>query len=978
MAYTYSFTGVGVPSSVLRSDGVEFPQDPGNLYFGEWQVYVAGGGVTSAAAAPTLAQAKTRAAHLIDQRAADVRAAYAHEVDDDDLYHALRLKEAADRPDEVSARGVRFHGNGAYATHTLVGTPLDYGASGDFSICGWMAIRADQGSGDARNTPFYLGTAGFNGVWFQSGDVASPWDMDCTSHNGNDPDSTQAIAANVANGEAWYWCAAYDHTTGLWTFYAGKDGDTDLAEVTAVGDGWSQNPTVLMLAAAGNGTTKSLDGDVTNVVAWTRKLTKANFLAQMKSAAVVDPTAIYDHWPLLDASDLAGAVNGRTFVLTGAVSPGVGDGTIAPADIASGGSTSDAGYPLLTSEVGVGANWTGASVEEVRDAVRAEDSALREQLALIETTRATGHAAVVAAADVPTLERVVGDTVFSTPHRRRVGVARLAMSAPAVTLDRPRVLMPGPAYLALVALMGATSVSQILQPAPAVFQLVAPPLLGGTGWTEFQYSVDSRLIHVANAGLDVAPGDGTEAHPYRTIAHARTFMRDGYPDWILLKRGDTFVETLGANWNLSGRNAFERMGFDAYGTGARPIVDSGLASSFWSWNAHCSHVAIFSLKLVASTYDATNGSPTGIGVYGAQSNVLIEDCEVTGFATNIVLEAHGGRHSGFAVRRCVVTDAWCADDQFNCQGIFAGQVDGLLIEENCLDQNGWRESGVGNVRTFFRHNLYSIENTGVIVRGNFSTGTDALQMRSGATCTGNVCARTVAGLMFGKTDIPNPGGVTVVCTGNAVIEQRPMSAAYPACFGYILTNVVSGVFADNIAANFEGGDQRAVWFPAQPGYAGPIAHDLACARNVAHHAGRWAFDGQEWQYSHVTINDCVSQWAGQCATFQVPTILDPIFLTGGGNSWADLVAGQDHWFSHGGTDVSLADFLAAIGDTTSVAGPVTYSAPTRNLGSYYLSIGGTNDHDAFLAACRLQRKGAWRDDLMAAPAIAHIRDGFDL
>src|SRR5690348_8112357 len=232
----------------------------------------------------------------------------------------------------MAARGIRFHGNGAYAVHTLDGTPLDYGGSGDFSICGWMNIRADQASGDARNCPFYLGDGSFHGIWFSSGDEGEPWDMEAVSVNGNDPISSQLIVSNVPNDADYFWAAAYDHTTGLWTFYVAADGAGGLTSIEAVGSSWSNNPTQIMLAAAGNGSTKSLDGDVTCVKAWTRKLSAVQLLAEMKSPTVVDATNLYDFWALEDEEDLEGS-EGGLFVLTGAVTPGIEAGAMDPVDL---------------------------------------------------------------------------------------------------------------------------------------------------------------------------------------------------------------------------------------------------------------------------------------------------------------------------------------------------------------------------------------------------------------------------------------------------------------------------------------------------------------------------------------------------------------------------------------------------------------------------------------------------------------------
>ncbi|MEO0611667.1 MAG: hypothetical protein AAFZ67_14670, partial [Planctomycetota bacterium] len=75
-----------------------------------------------------------------------------------------------------------------------------------------------------------------------------------------------------------------------------------------------------------------------------------------------------------------------------------------------------------------------------------------------------------------------------------------------------------------------------------------------TGWTEFEASRDTRTIYVAANGRDTNHGRSAN-RPVRTVAEGIRRLRDGRPDWLLLRRGDTFNESLGSNWSKSGRSA---------------------------------------------------------------------------------------------------------------------------------------------------------------------------------------------------------------------------------------------------------------------------------------------------------------------------------------------------------------------------------------------------------------------------------------
>jgi hypothetical protein len=105
------------------------------------------------------------------------------------------------------------------------------------------------------------------------------------------------------------------------------------------------------------------------------------------------------------------------------------------------------------------------------------------------------------------------------------------------------------------------------------------------GWTNFVSSVDSRIVYVSYSSGNDSNNGLSPATPKKTIAAGYELLRDGYPDWLLLSRGDTFnfngqglsgLSTTGNRniWHKSGRSNEERMLFGAYGDEslARPII----------------------------------------------------------------------------------------------------------------------------------------------------------------------------------------------------------------------------------------------------------------------------------------------------------------------------------------------------------------------------------------------------------------------
>src|SRR5205085_1811867 len=77
-----------------------------------------------------------------------------------------------------------------------------------------------------------------------------------------------------------------------------------------------------------------------------------------------------------------------------------------------------------------------------------------------------------------------------------------------------------------------------------------------------------------------------------------------------------------------------------------------------------------------------------------------------------------GKLSDVRLRRNVVVDAY-SDASNHSQGLFADGVNGLLLEGNVFDHNGWSERVANAPATIFNHNLYlTVRTTGVVATGN--------------------------------------------------------------------------------------------------------------------------------------------------------------------------------------------------------------------------------------------------------------------
>lgn len=312
------------------------------------------------------------------------------------------------------------------------------------------------------------------------------------------------------------------------------------------------------------------------------------------------------------------------------------------------------------------------------------------------------------------------------------------------------------------------------------------------GWSVVTPSVDSRIIYVANDGDDANDGM-TDDLPKETIAAGHALLRSGSPDWLLMKRGDTFAGPL-LN-GVFGRSTTERTLYGTYGSGARPVINCGTSEGIDLGSKN--HVALIGIDLYANGRDpdaAGDGTSTvqGISCNANAANHLIEDCRIRLFKDNIYYQANTAYGiSNIEIRRCVVVDAW--DGIYaHSQGIGIFGVDGVTLSENFIDHNGWHDTGTNGEATVFNHNVYmGSNNKNVTVSGNtFARGSaTGIQMRSGGNCTNNLFIDNPLHLDYGYVNGASAtlGGVSGEVSGNVFFGGGDINGA-PRGFGIQVSN----------------------------------------------------------------------------------------------------------------------------------------------------------------------------------------------
>src|SRR5262249_8380282 len=129
------------------------------------------------------------------------------------------------------------------------------------------------------------------------------------------------------------------------------------------------------------------------------------------------------------------------------------------------------------------------------------------------------------------------------------------------------------------------------------------------------------------------------AAPKQSVHAGMALLRDGFPDWLLLRRGDAWDESFGIP-NLSGRSPEERMVITAYGPSAeRPLLRTGTDDGMTvQTGTRSDSFALVGIHLLPDLYDGTVGAPRGIALFGELHDFLIEDCMIEKYQTNLVLQ----------------------------------------------------------------------------------------------------------------------------------------------------------------------------------------------------------------------------------------------------------------------------------------------------------------------------------------------------
>jgi hypothetical protein len=496
----------------------------------------------------------------------------------------------------------------------------------------------------------------------------------------------------------------------------------------------------------------------------------------------------------------------------------------------------------------------------------------------------------------------------------------------------------------------AAEVQSLRAPPPHPGWTVIPPLDPASG--------ANAVYASASTGNDANTGLSPDT-PVASLAKAVSLLRDNTGDRLLLKAGDTFRESLGA-WTRSGRSPEQPLLITAYGDGPRPrIVCAGSALGILKGEVH--DLALVGLHLSAAgrdpasaDFDPSAPASHGVRIIRPVANLLIEDCRIELFGNNLTLtsgDAPGARLTNVRVRRCQVLDAWSASGATTGQGLYASGCDGLLIEENVFDHNGWHAAVSAAAPNIFRHNLYlSAANSNVTVRGNViaNASSHGLQVRGGGAVEDNLFLDNALHCLI--------AGEIGRFRRNAVLGGRDIDANTPRGFGLTLA-CADGRAAHNLFAHkptTAGAAlmvQRNEWTP--PG----AMHAAFVANTVFNWSGNGLDVTGDCELLELAGNDLQRLAAGR----KVITIKSAVGrLRLAANRYDSAESNPDRWFFRGGSFVPLQRWTQDTGDTSLIRRvPYPDSTPTLP--------------DTFLAQARARPRETWNEHATAAALSRTLR-----
>ena len=506
------------------------------------------------------------------------------------------------------------------------------------------------------------------------------------------------------------------------------------------------------------------------------------------------------------------------------------------------------------------------------------------------------------------------------------------------------------------------------------------------GWTTYDPAPDTVVIYVSSAtGDDTNDGQSPDA-PVASVARGLELIRDGSADWLLFRRGDTWSN--GFNWGeRSGRSDDERIVVASYGTSSeRPRFATGSAQGISICCGPQSNVSFLDLDFHAQTRDPDSPDfqgPQGSWAIrrccGGGGNLLFEGSRFRHYVTSVLQTGSDGAPVNIEFRRNVVAGNYSVDS--HSQGIFASHVNGLLIEENVFDHNGWNETIDGGGATIFNHNLYLSGSNNVTVRENLFLRASSMGIKFRSDIMNDMVGVSVVDNLFVEGEI----GISIGGNTNQAERFRDVEIKDNVLTHIGRSNPTGRDFAwyidviDNRDVLIEDNHllHQPLWtnaFGVQL-RGGSMINVSVLENNFYGIRGRSIQVDGSAGWSSVRIED--NRLEDVNGSHLIEESGDRTALSYSGNDYC-AAAPSGAWFQTDAGAMSLSEWQVYASEPDALLHCHAYTDPTRTVADYQASVGGAPSFADFVQVARQQSKWQWNAAYTAAVVNDYLRRGFDV
>lgn len=551
------------------------------------------------------------------------------------------------------------------------------------------------------------------------------------------------------------------------------------------------------------------------------------------------------------------------------------------------------------------------------------------------------------------------------------------------------------------------------------------------GWSVLRPSEDSHVIYVSSTdGNDdtaivydltksehaAVIGDNPyapigEVKPYASIKSALAKMRKGYPDYVLLKRGDSW-ENPSVKLEVYGRSASERAVLASYGDSpTRPLIlNSGVFLN------KSGYLAVVGLHFYASKRDPY--SPDFIGfdqvnndkgidatLYNDYGGLLIEDCWFEWFGNNSI-QSHSFDEDGrkklipdVIVRRNIINNNYSTIA--HSQGLYSAEVS-MLLEENIFDHNGWFKQGNDSKKeqgkaTMFNHNTYFTETKNTIFRNNIFLRASSIGNKFTSNSTDGEGANTIkawnilldnnlyiegeVGISLGGNKDQNDGARwrDIYVINNVMMHLgRTKPTGRELGWGLGVSDWQSGLVRGNVFKSWGSPENKnnyaiqSIGHTVNVQYSENIIYDVLSTNSLVQFKDYDIQHGIDFYHNEIQSSvDANIFRSGRLLDFSLSQ------KEGFSDNYFYSKSNQDAWFSGQGRHfLNIEEYRNYSGDTTSLLEKRSYIDPERSIGTYLELLGYDRDLDSFINKLKQQSKFSWDVSLTARAINSYIRTGF--